>query len=87
MSTASPAPIEWDAIPEAMRTEMNISKEDFEMITKNLAEREKHTPAVGTTAPDFELRRLSAEGVLTDETLRLADLRGRPVALVFGSYT
>ena len=52
-----------------------------------MSEREKRTPAVGTSSPDFELRRLSSEGTLSDETLRLSGLRGRPVALIFGSYT
>jgi len=87
VATATPGPIDWDSIPESMRKEMNISKEDFEVIAKNMAEREKRTPAVRSPAPDFELRRLSSEGALTDETLRLSGLHGRPVALVFGSYT
>ena len=44
--------------------------------------RRRVAPAVGSIAPDFELRRLRS-----DETLRLSSLRERPVALVFGSYT
>ena len=40
-------------------------------------------PAVGDTAPDFELARLNASA-----TVRLSDYVGkRPVVLVFGSYT
>lgn len=45
---------------------------------------------VGEPAPDFELPEFdSRTGVLepTGRTVRLSSLRGRPVALVFGSYT
>ena len=38
-------------------------------------------------APDFELERLSPEGRRTGQTFRLSSGRGRPVGLVFGSYT
>ncbi len=44
--------------------------------------RETHAPAVGEMAPDFELPR-SGGGA----PVRLSELRGRPVALIFGSYT
>ena len=46
--------------------------------------------AEGEQAPDFELPAFdSRPGVLapTGRTVRLSGLRGRPVALVFGSYT
>lgn len=43
-------------------------------------------PAEGAEAPDFELARL-VDGEPSDERVRLSELRGRPVALVFGSYT
>lgn len=42
-----------------------------------------NAPAVGDTAPDFELARLNS-----NSTVRLSDYAGkRPVVLVFGSYT
>jgi hypothetical protein len=37
---------------------------------------------VGDPAPDFRLRRADGLGFV-----KLSELRGRPVALVFGSYT
>ena len=40
-------------------------------------------PSVGDTAPGFELDILGGAGA----RVRLADLRGRPVGLIFGSYT
>lgn len=46
--------------------------------------------AAGNVAPDLELPEFDARtGVLepTGRDVRLSDLRGRPVALVFGSYT
>ena len=45
--------------------------------------REELTPGVGDEAPDFDLPVLHGDG----ERVRLQDLRGRPVALIFGSYT
>jgi hypothetical protein len=86
-SDTTAAAFDWDTIPEAIRKEMNISQEEFEEVRRNMAEREQRVPAVGTLAPDFELRRLAADGSLSQDLLRLSDLRGKPVALVFGSYT
>ena len=40
-------------------------------------------PEVGTEAPDFDLAVLDADGA----RLRLRDQRGKPVGLIFGSYT
>jgi hypothetical protein len=48
-----------------------------------VAERDALGPQVGTSPPDFSLKRLGAE-----ERVRLSSFRGQqPVALVFGSYT
>lgn len=40
-------------------------------------------PDVGSRAPDFDLALLNGGG----ERVRLSDLRGLPVGLIFGSYT
>ena len=40
-------------------------------------------PELGNEAPDFDLAVLDGSG----ERVRLKDLRGRPVGLIFGSYT
>ncbi len=50
-------------------------------------ERDKDSPRIGDQAPEFELERLSPAGMRTGETLRLSSLRGRPVGLIFGSFT
>ena len=57
---------------------------------KRWAEREeldKTSPQIGDEAPDFELERLSPEGQRTGVNLRLSSLRGKPVGLIFGSFT
>ena len=84
-------------LPEGVPNLENLTEEQWEQIgltpqeyEENMAamvEREKTAPAVGDIAPDFEINRLSAGGKSTDERVRLSDLRGRPVALIFGSYT
>lgn len=56
--------------------------------TKHLAQDGRRTVAAegiapGELAPDFELPRADDAGA----TLRLSDLRGRPVLLHFGSFT
>jgi hypothetical protein len=76
-----------DKIPPAIWKQMNITREEFEKIQGHMAEREKLAPPVGSPAPDFEIERLSADGKRTGELVRLSDAHGRPVALVFGSYT
>jgi hypothetical protein len=48
---------------------------------------DKRSPQVGEVAPDFELKLLDAAGKLTDERLLLSSLHGKPVGLIFGSFT
>ena len=79
--------IDPDQIPPELWKQMNITRERFEEILATMRERETRTPPAGSPAPDFELKRLDDGGKLTDRTLRLSELRGRPVGLVFGSYT
>ena len=50
-------------------------------------ERDRNSPRAGDEAPDFELELLSPEGRRTGENLRLSSLRGKPVGLIFGSFT
>ncbi len=76
-----------EQIPEAMWERMGITKERFLEIRAVMLEREARAPANGSPAPDFDLERLSPEGERTSDRERLSDHRGRPVALIFGSYT
>ncbi len=84
------ADIDLDKIPEEMLEKMGITREGFREVRRTMMERDARTPPSGGLAPDFEIERLSPEGKRTDETFRLSTSlaeRGRPVALVFGSYT
>ena len=76
-----------DKIPDAMLREMDVTREQLKEIVARMKEREATTPEVGTLASDFELELLSPAGERTGERRRLSNHRGRPVALVFGSYT
>ena len=49
--------------------------------------RQAGVPQPGADAPDFELDVLTRERQRTGERVRLSSLRGRPVGLIFGSYT
>ncbi len=64
-----------------------ITEEAFDAYQLWHSERLPRVPQPGTTAPDFELESLDAEGRRTGARVRLSGLRGTPVALVFGSYT
>ncbi len=60
-----------------------MTGERFAQLREAMARREERAPKVGDEAPDFELPVLDGKGA----TVRLSELRGRPVALIFGSYT
>ena len=64
-----------------------ISKEEFDTYKAAKAEWDKGTPAVGSDAPDFEVECLDTKGKRTGEMFRLSSTRGRPAALLMGSYT
>ncbi len=71
----------------SMPDAQNVHDYNFEHFrTKHLladmkASAEKRGIAAGQLAPDFELNRVGGG------SLRLSDLRGRPVLLHFGSFT
>jgi hypothetical protein len=60
-----------------------MTPERMEAIRAAMAKRDELAPKVGDLAPDFELPLLHGDG----RTVRLSTLCGRPVALIFGSYT
>ena len=65
----------------------DISEEEFEAHMATQKAREANVPKVGSEAPDFSADVLDRERKRTGETVRLSDLRGKPVGIVFGSYT
>ena len=60
-----------------------MTGERFARLREAMARREERAPKVGEEAPEFELPVLHGDG----KTVRLSELRGKPVALIFGSYT
>jgi hypothetical protein len=80
-------PADWRRIPEPIWRSMKMTPVQYERMRAERVERERGSPRIGEAAPDFEAERLSPAGERTGRTLRLSSARGRPVALVFGSYT
>lgn len=48
---------------------------------------ESGAPKAGAEAPDFEVEKLTPNGDRTGEMFQLSSVRGKPIALVMGSYT
>ena len=65
----------------------DISEQEFEAHMAEEKAREAIVPKVGSMAPDFVADVLDRQRKRTGETVRLSDLRGQPVGIVFGSYT
>ena len=65
----------------------DMTEEEFDQMLKEEHARHAFVPDVGIEAPDFEIERLTPERKRIGEYVRLSSLRGRPVALAFGSYT
>jgi hypothetical protein len=64
-----------------------ISEEQFDAMREEQAVRQAQVPQPGDDAPDFEIDVLDRDHQRTGETVKLSSLRGKPVALMFGSYT
>ena len=73
-----------DDVPEERWANSMLSREAYAAMVRDRAERDRRAPAVGAVAPNFSATRL---GQSSAAPFQLADTRGRPVALVFGSYT
>ena len=76
-----------DELSDADLEARNISREDYMAMRAARIEREKSAPRVGEPAPDFEIERLDEDGKRSGRMFRLSSTRGRPVALILGSYT
>jgi hypothetical protein len=64
-----------------------ITEEQFDALQAEQRARQARVPPPGTIAPDFELEVVTRDRKPTGEKVRLSALQGRPVGLVFGSYT
>jgi len=65
----------------------DITEEQFDRHLEHTRARQIDVPQPGSVAPDFELDVLDRNRLRTGETVDLSELRGKPVALIFGSYT
>ncbi len=65
----------------------DISEAQFDALQAKQRARQVRVPQPGTEAPDFELDMLARERGRSGEKVRLSSLRGKPVGLIFGSYT
>ena len=78
---------DWRDIPPERWAKMRMTPEEYTAMRAGRLAREAAAPKLGDLAPDFEVERLSAAGKRTGAMFRLSETRGRPVGLVFGSYT
>ncbi|NQU73038.1 MAG: hypothetical protein HQ514_20990 [Rhodospirillales bacterium] len=65
----------------------NLTEPKFDAMMAKSKSRQASVPQVGTMAPDFTIERLSRDRKRTGDYVTLSALRGKPVALCFGSYT
>ena len=64
-----------------------FSREELREFIAGRFEREMDAPNVGEKAPDLTLESLSASGKRTGDMVSLSSLSGKPIGLIFGSYT
>ena len=64
-----------------------MSRDEYASMVKERAERDQSAPTVGSAAPDFAAHRLAPDGSMTGAQFRLSEALGRPIGLIFGSYT
>lgn len=76
-----------DDVPVARWAQSMQTRAEYEAMVRERAERDRHAPKVGESAPNFSIERLAPDGTRTGQLFRLSETRGLPVALVFGSYT
>jgi len=65
----------------------DITAEQFDTHMAEQKAREAIVPKVGSEAPDFVADVLGDNRQRTGEQVRLSDLRGQPVGIIFGSFT
>ncbi len=71
-------------VPDEVLERLGLTRERWDVIQKEILEREARAPNVGDVAADFELPVLGDP----EHTVRLSSFRDtRPVAIIFGSYT
>ena len=67
--------------------EMSFTHREMAAYLIGKKEWEKGAPRAGEPAPDFEVEKLTPTGDRTGEMFRLSSNKGKPLAMVMGSYT
>jgi hypothetical protein len=65
----------------------DMTEEEFDAMQVEHKAHQQGAPGVGELAPDFTAEVLDRDRKRTGEMVTLSSLRGRSVALAFGSYT
>ncbi|MBT6284932.1 MAG: hypothetical protein HOI96_07090 [Rhodospirillaceae bacterium] len=65
----------------------DMTEAEFDAMMAEEKSREPSVPQVGEMAPDFTAERLGEGRSRTGEYVTLSQLKGRPVALAYGSFT
>ena len=76
-----------DEITAERWSRLMLSRDAYSAMVRDRADRDRAAPGVGDRAPDFTAHQLSATGGITGERFRLSQSLGRPIGLIFGSYT
>ena len=74
-------------IPPERLAQLRMTADQYTAMVAERVEKERRAPKIGDLAPDFSVERLSSVGARTGERFTLSSLKGRPVGLIFGSYT
>ena len=84
LGTSYPHP---DDQPAELFEKIGLSREQYGAMIRERSLRDQIAPKGGEPAPDFEVERLTPAGTRSGEMFHLSSHRGKPVALVFSSYT
>ena len=76
-----------DDVPPERWAQSMLTREEYGAMVHERSIRDQRAPIMGALAPDFVARRLTEGKASETASFRLRETRGRPVALVFGSYT
>ncbi len=75
-----------EAINDFVNT-MTVPTEIIDQLNTDSLAKQHTAPEVGDKAPEFDVERITPSGERTSESIKLFDLRGKPVALMFGNLT
>lgn len=84
---AQPQPMTFEERKKGWIEISDLTEEEFDALRADQKARQVDVPQPGTEAPDFEIEIMDRKRKRTGESVRLSSLRGKPVGLIFGSWT